>query len=153
MVSRLICLLLVTASCLTGQGLLDKKEEKVVPENVKADRDRYRNTMEVEGVLYPVYLIDEEVKVKRRPKVAIPKQAKKEGRGGVVLIGTIITKTGAINGTAIAMTNAEEDIQQAALKAVRQWNFPIIHNDDNEPIDYVVMVPITVDATPFFGPR
>ncbi|GAB5561659.1 MAG: hypothetical protein SynsKO_33060 [Synoicihabitans sp.] len=153
MICRLLCLLLATACVCPAQGLLDKKEKKEVPEDVKAERDKYRQTMEVGGVHYPVYLIDEEAKPKRRAKVAIPKSAKRQGRGGIVLIGTIIAKTGAVKDMAIAMTNAEKDIQEAALKAVGQWTFPIKRDADEQPFEYVVMVPINVDPTPHFGPK
>lgn len=136
-----------------GAGILDPKEKKEVPEEVKAERDLYRDTMEVGGVKYPVYLLDEEVEPKRRAKVAIPKKAKRQGRGGIVLIGTIIAKTGDVKHLTIAMTNAEEDIQKAALKAVRQWTFPIQRDDEGVAFEYVVMVPIRVDATPHFGPQ
>ncbi|MEJ6602614.1 MAG: energy transducer TonB [Verrucomicrobiia bacterium] len=152
MVSRLICIFLASCSLLIGAGLLDRKEKKVIPEDVKADRDLYRDTIEVGGVHYPVYLIDEEVKPKRRAKVAIPKKAKRQGRGGVVLIGTIIAKTGRVKEMSIAMTNAEQDIQNAVTKAVGQWLFPTLRDDEDNAFEYIVMIPITVDATPRFGP-
>jgi hypothetical protein len=50
------------------------------------------------------------------------------------------------------MTNAEQDIQDAATKAVSQWLFPTLHDEDDNGFEYVVMVPITVDVTPHFGP-
>ena len=153
MVLRFICILLASSSFSMGApGLLDRKEKKVVPEDVKADRDIYRDTIEVGGVHYPVYLIDEEVKPKRRAKVAIPKKAKRQGRGGIVLIGTIIAKTGSVKEMSIAMTNAEQDIQDAATKAVGQWLFPTLRDEDDNGFEYIVMIPITVDATPHFGP-
>lgn len=152
MVLRLFSTFLVSVSVVFGAGIFDKKEKKVVPEDVKADRDLYRNTMEVEGVMYPVYLIDEEVKPKRRAKVVIPKKAKRQGRGGVVLIGTIIAGSGNVKSMSIAMTNAEQDIQDAATKAVGQWLFPTLRDGDDNAFEYVVMIPITVDATPHFGP-
>jgi hypothetical protein len=52
----------------------------------------------------------------------------------------------------IAMTNAEQDIQDAATKAVSQWLFPTLRDEDDNGFEYVVMVPITVDVTPHFGP-
>ena len=149
MVLRLTCIFLVSCSVVFGAGIFDKKEKKVVPEDVKADRDLYRDTMEV---MYPVYLIDEEVKPKRRAKVVIPKKAKRQGRGGVVLIGTIIGASGNVKSMSIAMTNAEQDIQDAATKAVGQWLFPTLRDEDDNAFEYVVMIPITVDATPHFGP-
>ena len=152
MVLRLTCIFLVSCSVIFGAGIFDKKEKKVVPEEVKEDRDRFRNTIEVGGVMYPVYLIDEEVKPKRRAKVAIPKKAKRQGRGGIVLIGALIGKTGNVKSMSIAMTNAEQDIQDAATKAVSQWLFPTLRDEDDNGFEYVVMVPITVDVTPHFGP-
>ena len=135
-----------------AQGVFDKKEKDEVPPEVKAERDATRSTIEVEGVLYPVYLFEEEVDPKHRAKVAIPRKAKREGRGGVVLLGTIVDAKGRIINMTIAMTNAEADIQEAAMAAVAQWSFPIIRDNEGQPIAYAVMVPITVDSTPHFGP-
>ena len=52
----------------------------------------------------------------------------------------------------IAMTNAEQDIQNAVTKAVGQWLFPTLRDDEDNAFEYIVMIPITVDATPRFGP-
>ncbi len=152
MIGRLFFLFCAGSSIVFGAGILDKKEKKEVPEDVKAERDLYRDTIEVGGVMYPVYLIDEEVKPKRRAKVAIPKKAKREGRGGIVLIGTIIAESGDVKEMSIAMTNTEKDIQAAALKAVGQWLFPTLRDEDDNAFEYIVMVPINVDPTPHFGP-
>jgi len=148
----LLVALLTSAVRGSAQGIFDKEEKREVPPEVKAERDASRSKIEVEGVMYPVYLFEEEVDPKNRAKVVIPKKAKREGRGGIVLLGTLVDQKGHIISMTIAMTNAEPDIQQAAMTAVAQWSFPIIRNNDGEPIDYAVMVPITVDSTPFFGP-
>ncbi len=148
----LLCLLFSAPFAVAEGGLLDKKEKKEVPPEVKAERDANRSHVEVEGVMYPVYLFEEEVDPKNRAKVAIPKKAKREGRGGVVLLGTIIDERGRIINMTVAMTNAEPDIQEAAMTAVAQWTFPIQRDADSQPFAYAVMVPVTVDSTPFFGP-
>lgn len=134
-----------------GGGLLAKP--KAVPPDVQAERDANRSYIEVEGVMYPVYLYEEEAKPKRRAKVVLPKEAKRQGRGGTVLLGTIINPQGEVINLTVAMSNAETDIQEAAMTAVAQWSFPIKHDAEDRPIAYAVMVPIRVDATPFFGPR
>lgn len=148
----ILAVLLTPVALCDAQGLFDKKEKKEVPPEVKAERDATRSEIEVEGKMYPVYLFEEEVDPKSRTKVAIPKKAKREGRGGVVLLGTLVDKKGRIISMTIAMTNAEADIQEAAMTAVASWAFPIIRNNEGEPIDYAVMVPVNVDSTPFFGP-
>lgn len=152
MICRLLCVLFATASFSEAQGLFDKKEKKEIPPEVQAERDANRSQVEVEGVMYPVYLYDEEAEPKKRAKVAIPKQAKREGRGGVVLLGTLIDTSGNVASMTIAMTNVEPDIQEAAMAAVAQWTFPIKRDADDEPFAYAVMVPVTIDSTPHFGP-
>lgn len=153
MIHRLLCLLLAFVPLGAAQGLLDKKETKEIPPEVQAERDANRSQIEVEGVMYPVYLYEEEAKPKKRAKVAIPQEAKREGRGGIVLLGTLINEQGEVASMTIAMTNAEPDIQEAAMAAVAQWTFPIKRDDDDAPFPYAVMVPVTIDSTPFFGPR
>ena len=152
MMARLLCILLATASLCAAQGIFDKKEKKETPPEVQAERDANRSQIEVEGVMYPVYLYEEEAKPKKRAKVAIPKKAKRQGRGGIVLLGTLINERGEVASMTIAMTNAEPDIQEAAMDAVAQWLFPIKRDAEDQPFPYAVMVPVTVDSTPFFGP-
>ncbi len=57
---RLLFCFFATASLSAAQGLLDKKEKKVIPPEVQAERDANRSQIEVEGVMYPVYLYEEE---------------------------------------------------------------------------------------------
>lgn len=152
MTVRLVLALIATTSFAGAQGIFDKKEEKETPPEVQAERDANRSQIEVEGVMYPVYLYEEEAKPKKRAKVAIPRKAKREGRGGVVLLGTLINERGEVASMTIAMTNAEADIQEAAMAAVAQWLFPIKRDKEDQPFPYAVMVPVTVDSTPFFGP-
>jgi TonB family protein len=142
----LFCLLL-PASLLVAET----KEE--ADARVKAERDANRSWIEVSDIKYPLYLFEEEVDPKHRAKVAIPKKAKRQGRGGMVLLGTIVDRHGKIINMTVAMTNAEEDIQEAAMRAVGSWTFPIIKDADQRPIDYAVMVPILVDPTPHYGPK
>lgn len=153
MVCRFLCLLLATTSLGVAQGIFDKKEKKETPPEVQAERDATRSQIEVEGVMYPVYLYEEEAKPKKRAKVSIPKKAKREGRGGIVLLGTLINEDGEVTSMTIAMTNAEPEIQEAAMAAVAQWLFPIKRDAEDQPFPYAVMVPVTIDSTPFFGPR
>jgi TonB family protein len=153
MFTRWLSLLALTATLAGAQGIFDKEERKETPPEVQAERDANRSQIEVEGVMYPVYLYDEEAKPKKRAKVAIPKKAKREGRGGIVLLGTLIDESGEVASMTIAMSNAEPDIQEAVMTAVAQWLFPIKRDQADQPFPYAVMVPVTVDSTPFFGPK
>lgn len=144
---HLLLVLLLPTSLLLAETPEEAKER------IKAQRDANRSFIEVSGVKYPLYLFEEEVDPKHRAKVRIPKKAKREARGGMVLLGTIVDRHGKIIQMTVAMTNAEQDIQDAAMRAVASWSFPIIKDATGTPIDYAVMVPVTADATPHYGPK
>ncbi len=112
-----------------------------------------RNHIEVGGQWYPVFEYPQEVEPDHDPKPRLPRKAKKEGRGGLVLLGVLVNREGLVADVAIAMTNTEADIQEAAVSTISRWIFPIKHDDDGNPIDYAVMIPVRFDATPFFGPK
>ncbi|MCF3651464.1 energy transducer TonB [Synoicihabitans lomoniglobus] len=139
--------LLLTLCLLAVAGRTVAADEPAEEKNAEP-----RNTIEVAGVLYPVYEIRKEAKPLQQFKVYSPRRAKKEGRGGTVLIGALIDRQGGVMQMQIAMSNAEADIEEAALKSVRKWIFPVQHVD-GRAIAYAVMVPIVVDNTPHFGPQ
>jgi outer membrane biosynthesis protein TonB len=57
-----------------------------------------------------------------------------------------------VQDAAVAVSNAEADIEKSAKDAVARWLFPV-HYHNGKPIAYVVMVPVRFDATPHFGPQ
>ncbi len=111
-----------------------------------------RNHIEVAGKWYPVFEYPKEAEPTYDPRPRLPRKAKKEGRGGLVLLGVLIGREGRVLDTAVAMSNTEADIQEAAINTIRRWEFPIKH-DQGKPIEYAVMIPVRFDATPFFGPQ
>lgn len=111
-----------------------------------------RNSVTANGKQYPVYDLKHEAKPRYAPKAKLTAAAKRESRGGTVLLGVLVNREGVVFDAAVAMTNADQDLQDAAKAAVHRWLFPI-KVVDGEPIEYAVMVPITFDATPFFGPK
>ncbi len=117
-----------------------------------ASEPKERNSIEVNGRFYPVYDFMTEVEPDHDPKPRLPRKAKKEGRGGTVLVGALVNRAGQVVETAVAMSNAEPDIEAAAKAAILRWTFPVQYVDD-QPIDYAVMVPVRFDATPHFGPQ
>jgi outer membrane biosynthesis protein TonB len=114
--------------------------------------EKPREYIEVDGRVYPFFIFEQEIKPKPRPDVSLPKKAKREGRGGMVLFGVIVNKRGKIESANIAISNTEADVEDACRKTLYRYGFPV-KEIDGEPVDYAVMVPIRADATPFFGPK
>ena len=111
-----------------------------------------RNYIEVNGAWYPVFEYPKEAKPTFDPKPTLPAKAKKESRGGIVLLGVLVDQQGLVTDMQVAMSNTEADIEAAAKKAIGRWQFPI-KRVDGQPIAYALMVPVRFDATPFFGPQ
>ena len=111
-----------------------------------------RNYVEVNGAWYPVFEYPREAKPLYDPKPSLPAKAKKESRGGIVLLGVLVDQQGLVTDMQVAMSNTEADIEAAAKKAIGRWQFPI-KRVDGQPIAYALMVPVRFDATPFFGPQ
>jgi hypothetical protein len=118
------------------------------PENPPKARDY----IEVAGQSYPFFVFEQEIKPKPRPKISLPRKAKREGRGGMVLFGVIVDKHGDIKSADIAISNTEPDVEEACRKTLYRYGFPVMKIDD-KPVEYAVMVPMRADATPFFGPK
>ena len=124
------------------------EDENPWPENPP----KVREYIEVAGKTYPFFVFEQEIKPKPRPKISLPRKAKREGRGGMVLFGVIVDKRGKIKSADIAISNTEADVEEACRKTLYRYGFPVMKIDD-EPVDYAVMVPMRADATPFFGPQ
>lgn len=95
----------------------------------------------VEGTEYPVYEYYTGVKAQKQKSPVYPHKARQEGRGGHTLVGAVVDEKGKIAATFVAKSTADEDIQQAACAAVKQWRFPKL-KEAEKPISYVVFVPI-----------
>lgn len=111
-----------------------------------------RNFVEVNGTWYPVFEYPKEAKPLFDPKPVLPAKAKKESRGGLVLLGVLVDQQGFVTDMQVAMSNTEPDIEAAAKKAIGRWQFPV-KRVNGQPIAYALMVPVRFDATPFFGPQ
>jgi len=134
--------LFATATCVADDAENQPQERPTPP----------REYIEVDGNVYPFFKFEQEVKPKPRPKISLPKKAKREARGGMVLFGVIVDKHGEIVSAHIAISNTEQDVEEACRKTLYRYGFPI-KAIDGEPVEYAVMVPMRADPTPFFGPK
>ncbi len=143
-----LCLSLLLAGGWIPATAKDTDDDPPPPEIPIEDR----NHIEVNGQWYPVFEYPKEAKPIRDPKPRLPRKAKKEARGGLVLLGVLVNEAGFVIDTQVAMSNTEPDLEAAAQKALKRWQFPI-KAVDGQPIAYALMVPVRFDATPFFGPQ
>lgn len=101
-------------------------------------------TIEVGGVKYPHYpLSTEEVRFRFQVRPVYPAKALKEGRGGRTNVGAVVDKNGKVIGVFVESSDADRDIQKAALTAVKQWRFFPLETEGG-PIAFVTFVPVVL---------
>ncbi len=112
--------------------------------SLNAETPSARPTATVDGTSYPIYEFGKEVKPSSVTSPDYPYQAKKEGRGGTVYVGAIITSKGKVKKAYVDKSDAGTDLRTAAVNAVRDWKFPVI-KEGAISISYVVIVPIVLE--------
>lgn len=106
-----------------------------------------RRTVTLGGQTYPVYESGKDLKALRITFPIINRAA--GSRRDMVRVGALVDTKGNVVKTFLEKADAEMDFQEAALKAVREWKFPIIRDHtNNTPISYVVLVGLGSPSDP-----
>src|SRR4051812_18553231 len=97
-----------------------------LPIALLAETPSARPTTMVDGKIYPVYVFGAEITPLSRVTPVYPYAALQEKRGGTVYVGALVNEKGKVRKAYVEKSDAGKDLQQAALRAVEDWKFPVM---------------------------
>ncbi|MDQ8188467.1 TonB family protein [Pelagicoccus sp. SDUM812002] len=99
---------------------------------------------EYKKVEYPVYAISQDFMPTKFSNPIYPAKARKEKRGGKVVIGAVVNEKGKVTDAFIKESEVEADLEQACLTSIRRSRFPVASKHSREA-PYIIFIPMTLE--------